>query len=60
MQMSPMWMARNLEEPLPCAKRKHTYIAVINEPPRCFADNREADGSGVQQLSLWMGKQWVK
>jgi hypothetical protein len=58
--LSPCGMPTNLEGALSCAKRKHTYIAPTNEPPRCFADNREAEGSGVQQLSLWMGKQWVK
>jgi len=32
-------MVLKLGSALPCAKRKHTYIALTNEPPRRFADH---------------------
>ena len=40
--------------------REAVAAGHITVSPACFAAIREADGSGVQQLSRWMGKTWVK
>jgi hypothetical protein len=58
---------RKLEAPISCAKQNHTYIRLINEPPKRFASEgrfrKIVLGSARQAVSnkhQWMGYTWVK